>query len=152
MSLCLLVPQNWTSGWLCFVASWTHFPCLSDQKTRPFSGPKKRAHFTSRLFPNREAERRGRKMGPFLGGLGPKNETLPGTIRSTFGSRFQPPFRVPPRADQRFSGRSACYHSQPPNLICQTPSVSFLLPPSCSFFCLLRPFNLIATRPRILML
>jgi hypothetical protein len=91
-------------------------------------------------------------MGPFLGGLGPKNETLPGTIRSTFGSRFQPPFRVPPRADQRFSGRSACYHSQPPNLICQTPSVSFLLPPSCSFFCLLRSFNLIAKRPRILML
>ena len=115
--------------------------------------PQKRAHFTSPVcFPNREAERRGRKMGPFLGGLGPKNETLPGTIRSTFGSRFQPPFWVPPRADQRFSGRSACYHSQPPNLICQTPSVSFLLPPSCSFFCLLRSFNLIAKRPRILML
>ena len=88
-------------------------------------------------------------MGPFLGGLGPQNETLPGTIRSTFGSRFQLPFWVPPRAGQRFSGRSACYHSQLPNLICQTPSVSFLLPPSCSFFCLLRSFNLIAKRPGI---
>ena len=28
-------------------------------------------------------------MDPFLGGLGLQNETLPGTIRSTFGSRFQ---------------------------------------------------------------
>ena len=115
--------------------------------------PQKRAHFTSLVcFPNREAERRGRKMGPFWGRLGSKKETLQGTIRSTLGSRFQPSFRVPPRADQRFSGRSACYHSQPPNLICQTPSVSFLLPPSCSFFCLLRSFNLIAKRPRMLML
>ena len=51
--------------------------------------PQKRAHFMSPVcFPNREAERRGRKMGPFLGGLGPKNETQPGNIRNTFGSRF----------------------------------------------------------------
>jgi hypothetical protein len=27
-------------------------------------------------------------MGSFLGGLGPKNETQPGNIRNTFGSRF----------------------------------------------------------------
>ena len=47
-------------------------------------------------------------MDLFLGGLGLQNETLPGTIRSTFGSRFQPDFGVPLCADQRFSGRSAC--------------------------------------------
>ena len=29
-------------------------------------------------------------MDPFLGGLGPKNETQPGIIRNTLGSRFQP--------------------------------------------------------------
>ena len=91
-------------------------------------------------------------MDPFLGGLGLQNETLPGTIRSTFGSRFQPTFWVPLWADKRFSGRSACYYSQTPDLIFQTPTVSFLFAPSCSFFCLLRFFNLIAKRPRILML
>ena len=47
-------------------------------------------------------------MDSFLGGLGLPHETLPGTIRSAFGSRFQPPFWVPLWADQRFSGRSAC--------------------------------------------
>ena len=122
-------------------------------KTRPFSGPKNgpTLRLLSDFLTGRPKGEAG-KWAHFLGGLGPKNETLPGTIRSTFGSRFQPPFRVPPRADQRFSGRSACYHSQPPNLICQTPSVSFLLPPSCSFFCLLRSFNLIAKRLKILML
>ena len=51
-------------------------------------------------------------MDPFLGGLGPTNETLPGTVRSTVGSRFQPPFWVPLCADQRFSGRSACYRTR----------------------------------------
>jgi hypothetical protein len=128
------------------------FSLFVGSKNETVFWPQKRAHFTSLVgFLNREAERRGRKMGPFLGGLEPQNETLPGTIRSTFGSRFQPHFWVPPRADQRFSGRSACYHSQPPDLICQIPSVSFLLPPSCSFFCLPRSVNLIAKRPRILM-
>ena len=63
--------------------------CLSDQKTRPFSGPKNGP--TLRLlfvFLTWGAERRGRKIGSFLGGLGPKNETQPGNIRNTFGSRF----------------------------------------------------------------
>ena len=31
-------------------------------------------------------------MDPFSGGLGPKNETPTGTIRSRFGSRCQPLF------------------------------------------------------------
>ena len=75
--------------------------------------PPKRGHFTSpACFLNRGAEKRGRKMDSFLGGLGPQNETLPGTIRSRFGSRFQPPFWVPLCADQRFSGRSACYRTR----------------------------------------
>ena len=133
--------------------SWTRFSGFSVRRAGPFSGPKNGVILRPLLvFSTGEAERRGRKMDLFLGGLGLQNETLPGTIRSTFGSRFQPHFWVPPRADQRFSGRSACYHSQPPNLIFQTPSVSFLLPPSCSFFCLPRSFNHIAKRPRILML
>ena len=34
-------------------------------------------------------------MDAFLGGLGLQNKTLPGTVRSTFGSRFQPLFWVP---------------------------------------------------------
>ncbi len=71
--------------------------------------PPKGGHFTSPAgFLYRGAERRGRKMDPFLGGLGLQNESLPGTIRSTFGSRFQLPFWVPLCADQRFSGCSAC--------------------------------------------
>ena len=31
-------------------------------------------------------------MDAFLGGLGLQNKTLPGTVRNTFGSRFQPLF------------------------------------------------------------
>ena len=44
-------------------------------------------------------------MDPFLGGLGPKNETQPGIIRNTLGSSLQPSFWVAVWAEQRFSGR-----------------------------------------------
>ena len=53
-------------------------------------------------------------MGPFLGGLGPKNETLPGTIRSTFGSRFQPPFGC---HRGQTSGSAVVQHVTIPNLL-----------------------------------
>ena len=91
------------------MTSWTRFSGFSVPKTGPFSGPQNGVILRPLLvFLTGGAERRGRKMDPFLGGLGLQNETLPGTIRSTFGSRFQPPFWVPLCADQRFSGRSAC--------------------------------------------
>ena len=52
-------------------------------------------------------------MGPFWGGLGPKNETQPGNIRNTFGSRFwrNLSFRFPKIA-----------HFLKPDLVTQPPS------------------------------
>ena len=90
------------------MTSWTHFSCFSVPKAGPFSGPQNGVILRP-LFvfltggPNGEAG----NWTPFWV-VCLQNETLPGTIRSTFGSRFQPPFWVPPRADQRFSSRSAC--------------------------------------------
>ena len=91
------------------MTSWTHFSCFSVPKTGPFSGPQNGVILRP-LFVclTGGPKRGGRKLDPFSGGLGLQNETLPGSIRSTFGSRFQPPSWVPLCADQRFSGRSAC--------------------------------------------
>ena len=51
------------------MTSWTHFSGFSVPKNGTVFWPPKRGHFTSLAsFPNWQAERRGRKMDPFLGG------------------------------------------------------------------------------------
>ncbi len=134
------------------MASWTHFPCLSDQKTRPFSGPKNgpTLRLLSDFLTGRPKGEAG-KWAHFWVVWSPKMRPcqVPSVAHLAHGS--SPIFGCHRGLDQRFSGRSACYHSQPPDLICQIPSVSFLLPPFCSFFCLPRSVDLIAKRPRILM-
>lgn len=90
------------------MTSWTHFSSFWLPKRGRFLAPQTGPFYVPCLFSQQGGRKARPENGPLLRGLGLQNETLPGTIRSTFGSRFQPLFWVPLCADQRFSGRSAC--------------------------------------------